>query len=50
MLGLFGGLPGARAWKQHLSENAPRRGVGHEVLQAAARVSHEAEAPLARAD
>ncbi|MEL6386245.1 MAG: tRNA dihydrouridine(20/20a) synthase DusA [Pseudomonadota bacterium] len=27
MLGLFNGLPGARAWRRHLSENAPRPGA-----------------------
>jgi tRNA-dihydrouridine synthase A len=35
MLGLFAGLPGARAWRRHLSENAHRDGAGPEVLQAA---------------
>lgn len=36
MIGLFNGLPGARAWRRYLSENACRRGAGPEVLQAAA--------------
>jgi tRNA-dihydrouridine synthase A len=36
MTGLFQGLPGARAWRRHLSENAPRDGAGAEVLRAAA--------------
>ena len=35
MLGLFAGLPGARSWRRHLSENAHRRGAGPEVLYAA---------------
>jgi tRNA-dihydrouridine synthase A len=35
MMGLFAGLPGARAWRRHLSENAHRQGAGPEVLQAA---------------
>jgi tRNA-dihydrouridine synthase A len=35
MLGLFNGLPGARAWRRHLSENAHRPGAGPEVLLAA---------------
>jgi tRNA-dihydrouridine synthase A len=35
LLGLFQGLPGARAWRRHLSEQACRRGVGTEVLEAA---------------
>jgi tRNA-dihydrouridine synthase A len=35
MLGLFAGLPGARAWRRYLSENAHRVGGGIEVLEAA---------------
>jgi tRNA-dihydrouridine synthase A len=35
MLGLFGGLPGARAFRRHLSENAHKKGAGPEVLEAA---------------
>lgn len=35
MLGLFHGLPGARAWRRYLSEHAVREGAGLEVLQAA---------------
>ena len=35
MLGLFQGLPGARAWRRHLSENAHKPGAGPEVVQAA---------------
>lgn len=38
MIGLFNGLPGARAWRRHLSENACRKGAGPEVLQAAANL------------
>jgi tRNA-dihydrouridine synthase A len=39
VLGLFNGLPGARAWRRHLSEAARRRGAGHEVLlEALARI------------
>jgi tRNA-dihydrouridine synthase A len=39
VLGLFNGLPGARAWRRHLSEASHRPGVGPEVLlQALARV------------
>ena len=42
MLQLFAGQPGARAWRRHLSENAPRRGSGPEVvLEALARVPAE---------
>ena len=32
MLGLFQGMPGARAWRRHLSENVHRKGAGTEVL------------------
>ena len=35
VLGLFQGVPGARAWRRHLSEHAHRRGAGVEVLEAA---------------
>jgi tRNA-dihydrouridine synthase A len=36
ILGLFQGLPGARAWRRHLSENAHKPGAGIEVLREAA--------------
>lgn len=32
MLGLFQGVPGARNWRRHLSENAPRADAGSEVI------------------
>ena len=32
MLGLFTGMPGARAWRRHISENSFRDGAGTEVL------------------
>jgi tRNA-dihydrouridine synthase A len=32
MLGLFQGIPGARAWRRHLSAHACRAGAGPEVL------------------
>jgi tRNA-dihydrouridine synthase A len=35
MLGLFQGLPGARAWRRHLSENVHKLGAGPEVVTAA---------------
>jgi tRNA-dihydrouridine synthase A len=35
LLGLFTGIPGARAWRRHLSEHAHRNGAGPEVVQAA---------------
>ena len=42
MLGLFQGLPGARAWRRHLSEQACRPGADVAVLRAA--MAHVAEA------
>jgi tRNA-dihydrouridine synthase A len=35
LLGLFNGLPGARAWRRHLSAEAVKAGAGVETLQAA---------------
>jgi tRNA-dihydrouridine synthase A len=35
MLGLFAGQPGARLWRRILSEKAPKRGAGLEVLDEA---------------
>jgi tRNA-dihydrouridine synthase A len=35
MLGLFQGLPGARAWRRHLSENVHKPGAGPELVSAA---------------
>ncbi|MDH3559988.1 MAG: tRNA dihydrouridine(20/20a) synthase DusA [Gammaproteobacteria bacterium] len=35
MLGLFQGVPGARAWRRHLSHHGPRAGAGTEVILAA---------------
>ncbi|MFP4275558.1 MAG: tRNA dihydrouridine(20/20a) synthase DusA [Paracoccaceae bacterium] len=35
MLGLFAGLPGARAWRRTLSEGAAQPGAGLELLEAA---------------
>ncbi|MGO1247039.1 MAG: tRNA dihydrouridine(20/20a) synthase DusA [Oceanisphaera sp.] len=34
-LGIFQGLPGARAWRRYLSENAHKKGAGPEVVEAA---------------
>jgi tRNA-dihydrouridine synthase A len=48
MLGLFQGVPGARAWRRYLSEHAHTKGAGPEVILAAlarvARVDGEAAA------
>ncbi|MGB7377220.1 MAG: tRNA dihydrouridine(20/20a) synthase DusA, partial [Rivularia sp. (in: cyanobacteria)] len=35
MLQLFTGIPGSRAWKQHITENSCRFGVGSEVVREA---------------
>jgi tRNA-dihydrouridine synthase A len=37
MLGLFQGIPGARAWRRTLSEQACRRGAGMDVVEEALR-------------
>jgi tRNA-dihydrouridine synthase A len=47
ILGLYQGVPGARAWRRHLSENAHRRGAGIEVVrEALALVERSARAML----
>ena len=35
VLGLFQGLPGARKWRRHISENAHKPGAGTEVIKQA---------------
>ncbi|WKD49105.1 tRNA dihydrouridine(20/20a) synthase DusA [Microbulbifer spongiae] len=41
MLGLFQGLPGAKRFRRHLSENAHRKGAGTEIVsEALALVAH----------
>ena len=35
MVGLFSGMPGARAWRRYLSENAFRQGAGIKVIHEA---------------
>lgn len=35
MLSLFQAVPGARAWRRHLSEHACRSGAGVETIEAA---------------
>lgn len=48
LLGLFQGLPGAKAWRRYISENAHRSGAGAEVLERAlARVPEPADGTLA---
>ena len=41
VMGLFQGLPGARAWRRSLSKNVTRPGAGVEVIEQAARYSSE---------
>ncbi len=38
MLGLFVGMPGARAWRRHLATEAVKRGAGSEVLRDALKL------------
>ena len=44
ILGLFQGIPGARAWRRYLSENATRTGAGPEVVAQALALVSDAEA------
>ncbi len=41
ILGLYHGEPGARAFRRHLSENAPRAGAGSDVLREAVALVEE---------
>ena len=41
LLGLFQGLPGARAWRRHLSENAHRDNADWGVVERALASIHE---------
>ena len=49
LLGILHGRPGARAFRRHLSEQAPRRDAGIEVLEAAIELARQAARRL-RAD
>ena len=40
MLGLYQGVPGARAWRRYLSEQAYRPGAGCDVLRQAGEAAH----------
>lgn len=42
ILGLYQGLPGARKWRQYISQNAHRKGAGLEVVQQAAEQVQQA--------
>ena len=48
LLGLFQGIPGARAWRRYLSENANRPGAGPEVVRQALALVGDDEAGLRR--
>jgi len=58
LLGLFNGVPGARAWRRHLAEEAAKAGAGVETLRAAlahalrqrSGLSRALEKPAARVD
>ncbi len=44
LLNIFSGVPGAKAWRRHLSENAHRKGADVHVVEAAlAKVPKEAD-------
>jgi tRNA-dihydrouridine synthase A len=44
MLGLYNGRPGARLFRRHLSENAPRHDAGINVLREALDFVRQREA------
>jgi len=46
LFGLFTGVPGARAWRQHLSEHATLPGVNEDVVRDALRAIVVAEATM----
>ncbi|HEY9200659.1 MAG TPA: tRNA dihydrouridine(20/20a) synthase DusA [Gammaproteobacteria bacterium] len=50
ILGLFNGLPGAKKWRRHISENATREGAGVEVLQQALACVAEADTGQRQSD
>ncbi len=47
LLGLFHGVPGARAWRRYLTEHAHRPGAGAEVLERALALVPEIACPSA---
>lgn len=49
ILGTFNGLPGARAWRRYLSENAYQAGAGTAVVEAALKLVPESDETLAAA-
>lgn len=46
MLGLYHGVPGARAWRRHLSQHATASNAGVEVIEAALDAVHSITAPV----
>ena len=48
ILGLFNGLPGARAWRRHLSEAPTRPGAGPEIIEEALEFIRESAEDAAR--
>lgn len=48
ILGIFNGLPGARAWRRYLSENAYSDSAGTEVVEAALKLVPEDGSTLAK--
>jgi tRNA-dihydrouridine synthase A len=40
LLGLFTGMPGARAWRRHLATYAVKSGAGLEIVRQAAALVH----------
>jgi tRNA-dihydrouridine synthase A len=49
LLGLFNGIPGARAFRRHLSENAVKAGAGIEVIETALAAVRDADEERAAA-
>lgn len=50
ILGLFQGLPGARAWRRHISENAYKKGAGLDVVAEAVKKVREPDLETQSAD
>jgi tRNA-dihydrouridine synthase A len=46
MLGLFQGVPGARAWRRHLSQHATADNAGIEVIEEALHAMNRVAAPV----
>jgi tRNA-dihydrouridine synthase A len=46
MLGLYQGVPGARAWRRHLSQHATASNAGIEVIEEALHAMNRVAAPV----